>query len=127
MRENIYRVKSKSFALEIINLCNRLKENKEYNISNQLFRSGTSIGANICEAECSSSTKDFINKLTISLKECNESTYWLELLHESGYITTIEFNHYYDLAIELRRMLLSSINTNKSKLTSHNSQLEEEI
>ena len=79
-------VKSKAFALEIIRICNEIKRNqKESILTNQLVRSGTSIGANIREAFYAHSKADFIAKLQIALKECSESEYWLELLIESGY------------------------------------------
>ena len=103
--------KSKAFALEIIRVCNEIKRNqKESILTNQLVRSGTSIGANIREAFYAHSKADFIAKLQIALKECSESEYWLELLIESGY--------YGDKAIlnqcvEIKRILISSINTAK--------------
>ena len=86
--------KSKPFALEIIRICNEIKRSqKESNLTNQLVRSGTSIGANIREAFYAHSKADFIAKLQIALKECSESEYWIELLIESGYYddkTTLE-------------------------------------
>ena len=105
--------KSKAFALEIIRVCNEIKRSqKESILTNQLVRSGTSIGANIREAFYAHSKADFIAKLQIALKECSESEYWLELLIESGY--------YGDKAIlnqcvEIKRILISSINTVKTK------------
>ena len=78
--------KSKEFALQIIKVCNQIKrEKKETVLTNQLIRSGTSVGANIREAFYGHGTADFIAKLQIALKECAESEYWLELLLESGY------------------------------------------
>ena len=103
--------KSKAFALEVIRVCNDIKRSqKESILTNQLVRSGTSIGANIREAFYAHSKADFIAKLQIALKECSESEYWLELLIESGY--------YGDKAIlnqcvEIKRILISSINTAK--------------
>ena len=105
--------KSKSFALDIIKICNEVKKEKHENIlTNQLVRSGTSIGANIREAFYAHGKADFIAKLQIALKECSESEYWLELLIESGYYndTTI-----LDKCIEIKKLLISSINTAKSK------------
>ena len=79
-------VKSKEFALQIIKVCNNIKHTKKETIlTNQLIRSGTSIGANIREAFYAHGTADFIAKLQIALKECSESEYWLELLIESGF------------------------------------------
>jgi len=89
--------KSKAFALRTIKLYGYLKESKkEYVISKQLLRSGTSIGANIREAQRGQTRADFFAKLFIALKEADESAYWLELLHESGYLNEIEYNSIYN-------------------------------
>ena len=105
--------KSKTFALEIIRVCNDIKRSqKESILTNQLVRSGTSIGANIREAFYAHSKADFIAKLQIALKECSESEYWLELLIESGYYGD---NAILDRCIEIKKILVSSINTAKSK------------
>ena len=104
-------VKSKQFALEIIKVCNKVKkEKKESVLTNQLIRSGTSIGANIREAFYGHGRNDFIAKLQIALKECSESEYWIELLLESGYYNdkTILCD-----CVELKKILISSINTAK--------------
>ena len=83
---------SKSFALQIIRLYTHLASNKkEFVLSQQLLRSGTSIGANIKEAQFAQSKADFIAKMYIALKESGETDYWLELLHEAGYLTQKEF------------------------------------
>ena len=104
--------KSKAFALEIIRVCNEIKRNqKESILTNQLVRSGTSIGANIREAFYANGKADFIAKLQIALKECSESEYWLELLIESGYYNDKSI---LDRCIEVKRILISSINTAKS-------------
>ncbi len=80
--------KCMNFSIRIIGLCRFLNEEKhEYRIADQMFRSGTSIGANIAEAQCAISKKDFIAKLYISLKESNETLYWLRLLQRTQYIT----------------------------------------
>ena len=103
--------KSKAFALRIIKVCNEVKsEKKESILTNQLVRSGTSIGANIREAFYAHGRADFIAKLQIALKECSESEYWLELLIESGYL-----NDQTILAqcTEIKKLLISSINTAK--------------
>ena len=105
-------VKSKQFALDIIKVCNKIKsEKRESVLTNQLMRSGTSIGANIREAFYAHGKADFIAKLQISLKECSESEYWLELLIESGYY---ENKTILENCIELKKMLIASVNTAKS-------------
>lgn len=104
--------KSKAFALEIIRVCNEIKRNqKESILTNQLVRSGTSIGANIREAFYAHSKADFIAKLQIALKECSESEYWLELLIESGFYSDKSI---LDKCIEIKRILIASINTSKN-------------
>ena len=106
--------KSKEFALQIIKVCNDIKRCKKDSVlTNQLIRSGTSVGANIREAFFGHGTADFIAKLHIALKECSESEYWLELLMESGYCDNRDA---LDKCIEVKRLLISSINTAKSKL-----------
>ena len=106
--------KSKAFALRIIKVCNEVKrEKKESILANQLVRSGTSIGSNIREAFYAHGRADFIAKLQIALKECSESEYWLELLIESGYY---ENRDILDKCIEVKKLLIASINTAKSKL-----------
>ena len=93
MKENNVVVeKSKKFAIRIIKLYQYLCENKkEFILSKQLLRSGTSIGANVKEAVRGQSKADFISKLNISLKETSETEYWLELLYETNYITKVQF------------------------------------
>ena len=107
--------KSKAFALEMIKVCNEIKSSKRESVlTNQLIRSGTSIGANIREAFYGHGRADFIAKLQIALKECAESEYWLELLIESGYYddhSTLE------RCTELKKLLISSLNTAKKNLT----------
>lgn len=103
--------KSKSFALEIIKVCNEIKSSKRENVlTNQLIRSGTSIGANIREAFYGHGRADFIAKLQIALKECSESEYWLELLIESGYYGDSAILEH---CIEMKKLLISSLNTAK--------------
>ena len=86
MQESPLIIKSKEFALQIIRVCNEIKNTKKESVlTNQLVRSGTSVGANIREAFYAHGKADFIAKLQIALKECSESEYWLELLIESGY------------------------------------------
>ena len=104
--------KSKAFALRIIKVCNEVKrEKKESILANQLVRSGTSIGANIREAFYAHGRADFIAKLQIALKECSESEYWLELLIESDYYEDLSI---LNQCIELKKLLISSINTAKN-------------
>lgn len=104
-------IKSKAFALDIIRVCNDIKQNKRESVlTNQLIRSGTSIGANIREAFFAHSKADFVAKLQIALKECSESEYWLELLLESGYYSDKTI---LDKCIEVKKILIASINTAK--------------
>ena len=104
-------LKSKQFALDIIKVCNSVKrEKKESVLTNQLIRSGMSIGANIREAFYGHGRNDFIAKLQIALKECSESEYWLELLIESGYY---EDRTILDKCTEIKKILIASINTAK--------------
>ena len=116
MSDSILRDKSKKFAKEIIFLCRKLKQNKvEGALINQLLRCGTSVGANVHEAQYAQGTKDFISKFEIALKECNESEYWLELLYETNSISKTEFEDFQKKYIEIRRMLVSSVTTLKEK------------
>lgn len=111
-------IKSKKFALRIINLYNYLcKEKQEYTLSKQLLRSGTSIGANIAEACCGVSKKDFLAKMYISFKECAETKYWLELLYESEYLKHAEFESIYMDCVELSKMLSSITKSTSQALT----------
>ena len=108
---NLVRDKSKNFAIRIVNLCKILYNKKELVISNQLLRSGTSIGANIAESECAASRKDFHNKLYIALKECNETLYWLELLFATNYIDSAQYFCMQNDAEEIKRLLVSITKT----------------
>ena len=104
-------IKSKEFALQIIKVCNYIKQDKRESVlTNQLIRSGTSIGANIREAFYGHGTADFIAKLQIALKECSESEYWLELLIESGYYADRSI---LEQCVEIKRLLIASLNTAK--------------
>jgi four helix bundle protein len=104
---------SMDFAVQIINLVKYLKEQRETIISNQIGRSGTSVGANIREAKCAHGTADFISKLQIALKEANETGYWLELLYKTNYINEDQFNSLETKCKSLRAILVASINTAK--------------
>ena len=105
---------SMDFAVQIINLVKQLKEQRESIISNQIGRSGTSIGANIREAKYAHGTADFISKMQIALKEANETGYWLELLYKTNYIGEEQYNSLESRCKSLRAMLVSSINTAKN-------------
>ena len=105
-------IKSKQFALDIIKICNKVKnEKRESLLTNQLVRSGTSVGANIREAFYAHGKADFIAKLQIALKECSESEYWIELMIESGYYNDKSI---LDKCIEIKKLLISSVNTAKN-------------
>jgi len=113
-KRSILKDKSFEFALLVVRLYKTLVETKkEYVLSKQLLRSGTSIGANIREAQNAESKADFVHKLSIAQKECDESLYWLELLHKSDYLTDNEFNEFHSKANELLNMLRSAILTTK--------------
>ena len=119
-KDKIYKEKMLKFAVRVVKLKNYLNEQKhEYNIADQIQRSGTSIGANHREAIAAESDVDFVHKLSISQKECNETLYWLELLKETGYIDEQMFARLYADAEEIMRMLTASIITIKKKLKKH--------
>ena len=114
MNDSILRTKSKEFAKSIIILCRKLKDEKvESALVGQLLKSGTSVGANVFEAQYAQGPKDFISKLEISLKECNESDYWLTLLYETDSLPKDEYETFHKFCSELRRMLVSSVRTMK--------------
>lgn len=117
--DNIVLNKSKSFALRIIKLYRFLNDEKrEYVLSKQVIRSGTSIGANIKEAIRGQSKADFYAKMNIALKEASETEYWLELLHESDYITEEAFTSIYADCQELLRLLMSITKSSKGERNS---------
>lgn len=116
MSENIVKNKSFAFAVRVVNFYKILIERKEFVMSKQLLRSGTSVGANIREAVNGQSKADFIHKLSISQKECDESMYWLELLKTTNYINEKEFTSMNDDAVELLKIIRSIIITTKAKL-----------
>lgn len=104
--------KSKVFAVRIVRLYQFLQqEKKEYVLSKQLLRSGTSIGANLAEAECAISRNDYQAKLYIALKETAETLYWLELLRNTGYLTEKQYRSMFHDADELRKLLSASTKT----------------
>ncbi|MBQ7670531.1 MAG: four helix bundle protein [Clostridia bacterium] len=105
-------IKSKELALEVIKVCKELRVSKcESALINQYLRSGTSIGANVREAQYAHGTADFIAKLQIALKECSETEYWIELLLESGYYSNKTI---LEKCVEVKKILISSINTAKA-------------
>ena len=115
--ENILKTKSLSFAVRIVNLVRFLNSDKnEFILSKQILRSGTSVGALIAEAEFAESKLDFIHKLAIAQKEVNETIYWITLLKETEYITENQFKDLNEDAVEILKLLTSSIKTTKSRL-----------
>lgn len=116
MKESIVFTRSKQFATRIIQLYRHLcTDHHEYIISKQILRSGTSIGANIAEGRFAQSDADFITKYSISLKECSETIYWLELLHDNTYISDTEHDSLNADAVEIIKLLTSSLKTIKSR------------
>ena len=113
MRNDELSVQSMDFAVKIINLVKDLKSKHETVISNQIGRSGTSIGANIREAQYAHGKPDFIAKLQITLKEANETGYWLELLYKTNYIDEETYKSLDAACASIRVMLIASINTSK--------------
>ena len=104
--------KSMAFAIRMVKLYRYLsEEKKEFIISKQLLRSGTSIGANIAEAECGITKKDFLMKIYIALKETSETLYWIELLYKTGFLTERQFSSLYADANEIRKILSSTTKT----------------
>ena len=116
MKENIIKSKSFAFALRIVKLYQYLTdEKKEYVLSKQLLRAGTAIGAIVREAEHAESKNDFIHKLSIGLKEANETEYWLELIHQFGYLDGTSFESFNLEIKEILRLLISIIKSSKQK------------
>ena len=115
MRNDKLSVQSMDFAVSIIHLVKELKQNRESIISNQIGRSGTSIGANIREAQYAHGRADFIAKLQIALKEANETGYWLELLLKTNYIDEFTYKKLDSSCTSIKVMLISSVNTVKAK------------
>ena len=113
MKENLLIDKSIAFAMRIVKLHQHLKGKQESVISNQIIRSGTSIGANINEANHGQSKADFISKMHIALKETAETEYWIKLLYMSEYIDDKASNSLLDDCLEIKRILIASINTAK--------------
>ena len=115
--ENILRPKSYKFALRIVEMYKLLSsERKEFVLSKQVLRSGTSVGAMIMEAEHAQSKADFLNKMNVALKEINETEYWLMLLKDSGYLSETEYESINKDCVELIRLLISTVKTLKASL-----------
>ena len=116
-KENVLLVKSFAFAIRVVKLYQYLvAEKKEYVLSKQLLRSGTAVGALVREAQNAESKADFIHKLGIAQKECDETSYWLELLKETNYLSSDEFESMNGNALELLKIIRSSIITTKQKI-----------
>ena len=114
MTESILKLKSYNFAIQIVNLSKYLvNDKKEFILSKQLLKSGTSVGALIREAEFAQSKSDFINKMSISLKEANETDYWLDLLNDTGYLNNSKYDKLKNDCRELISILVASIKTSK--------------
>ncbi len=114
MRENAIESKSKAFAIRIVRLYQFLSaEKREYVLSKQLLRAGTSIGANVREAIQGFSKNDFVFKMSLALKECSETCYWLELLHETGYLTSLQYQAAHGDATELLKLLTAIVKSSR--------------
>ena len=117
MNESVLRDRAKLFARKIVFLCRDMRRNRvEFVLINQLLSSGTSVGANVHEAQYAQGTKDFISKMEIALKECNETDFWLELLVDTDTIPKTVGAPLRQDCLELRRMLVATIRTMKTKL-----------
>ena len=116
--DSVTQTKSKAFAIRIVRLFQFLTEKKkEFVLSKQIPRSGTSIGANIVEAKYAISKKEFVLKPQIALKEAAETAFWLELLHETNYLTHCEFSGIHADCEEILRLLTSSLTTLKNQVS----------
>lgn len=115
-KDNIVKSKSFQFAVRVVNLYKLLiADKKEFVLSKQFLRSGTSVGANVREAINAQSSADFIHKLSISQKECDETLYWLELMKETNYINEKEFESMHNDAVEILKIIRSIIITTKKR------------
>ena len=116
-RPNVVKDKSFAFALRVVKLAKHLQDEKrEFVLSRQFLRSGTAVGALVREAEHAQSKADFINKMSIALKEANETDYWIDLLHQSGLITQEDYGSMHPEVQELLRLLVAIVKTLKSGL-----------
>ncbi len=117
MKKNIIQEKTYTFALEIVQVCRKLQEQKDFILANQLLKSGTSVGANVRESQSAVSNKDFIHKLSIALKESQETDFWLHLLKDSNTIESDEADGLIRKNNENARILSKIILTSKKKLS----------
>lgn len=124
MKTSIVKDKSYNFALRVIHLARRLREEKEYEIAGQILRAGTGIGANIEEALAGISRADFVAKMGIASKEARETYYWLRLLRDSKTVTPDLINSMIEDAEELLRILTAIVKTGQEKKITHNSKLK---
>jgi four helix bundle protein len=123
MGENVVKNKSFEFAIQVVKIYQFLRDQKkEYTLSRQLLRSGTSVGAMIREAEYAETKNDFIHKMGLAQKEVNETLYWLELLYETEYLTQEQSNQLTAAATEIIKLITSIIKTTKSNLNKNKSQ-----
>ena len=116
IRDNIIEIKSYGFAISAINVYKKLQQDKEYVLSKQLLRSGTSIGANVKEALRANSKKDFSYKMNIALKEANETEYWISLLIDTGYLDKMSSQQILSDCKELCRILNSIVRTTRDNI-----------
>ena len=114
-RENVLRDKSYAFALRIVKACRHIAaEQKEYVLTKQLLRAGTSVGANVAEANQGQSRADFVSKLSIALKEAVETEYWLCLMRDSDILTAAQAESLIDDCLEIKKILIAILKTTKS-------------
>ena len=112
MTESVMSQKAMDYAVMIVNLHKELVgQKREREIAGQIKRSGTAIGALLCEAKFAESSADFVHKMKIALKECHETAYWLKLLYKTEYIDAEQYNEFMSQNMELMKMLIASINT----------------
>ena len=117
MGKSVLKDKSYAFAIRVVQLYKHLSSTKkEFVLSKQVLRSGTSVGALIREAEFAQSKKDFISKMSISLKEANETVYWIDLLKDTGYLTEEEYSSMNKEITEILKLLVSTVKTAKQNL-----------
>ena len=118
-KTNLIKDKTYQFALGVIQLYVKLRDQKEFVLSKQLLRSGTSIGANVEEATAAQSKKDFLSKMSIASKEARETNYWLRLLRDSGLCVGIDFSNQIKESDEIIRILTAIVKTSKEKVKSN--------
>ena len=115
--KNVVEEKSFCFAVRVVKLCGYVAESKrEYVLTKQLLRSGTSIGANVAEAEQGQSKRDFFAKMNIALKECSETKYWLRLLNAVDYLAQKEYDSIMTDCVEIQKLLTSIVKTTAARI-----------